>query len=247
MTLLSLTKVTRRYGEGRRDVAVLDHVNMDVGAGDFLGVWGPRRSGKTTLLRIAAGIEAPDEGAVCFDGHLLSAMNASQRARLLRADGMAHVSGTWQPQLNQPTVDSVAMCLLSERTSLREARPLARRALEKVGAGSCADVWTSKLSLGERIRVGLARALVREPRLLLVDEPAVSPSPVECEELYRLLRRLAQDTNLAVVIASEHLDALEGARTLMSISDGTLRRMDSEGVVISFADRRAERSGPGLR
>jgi ABC-type lipoprotein export system ATPase subunit len=248
MTLLSLTQVTRRYGEGRREIAVLDRVSMEVAVGDFLGIWGPRRSGKSTLLTIAAGIEPPDDGAVCFDGHLLTNMSSGRRARLLRSDGIAHVSGSWQPQLNQPTVDSVAMALLSDRVSLREARPLARRVLEKVGVGSCADVWTSSLSLGERVRVSLARALVREPRLLLVDEPAASPSPVEREELYRLLRELAQTPDFAVVIASEHLDALEGAHRLMSISDGTLRSMDSGGVVLSFPDRRAGgRAGPALR
>jgi ABC-type lipoprotein export system ATPase subunit len=237
MTLLSLTQVTRRYGDGRREVVVLDRVNMDVHAGDFLGIWGPRRSGKTTLLRVAAGIESPGAGAVCFDGHLLTSMSAGERARLLRNHGIAHVCGDWRPQLNQPTVDSVAMSLLSERMSLREARPLARRALEKVGVSECADVWTGRLSQGERIRVGLARALVRQPRLLLVDEPGVSPSPVEREELFALLRSFAREHKLALVIASEDLDALQGATRRMTISDGLLRSMDSSGVVLAFPAR----------
>ena len=243
MTLLSLTQVTKRYGDGRRDVAVLDRICMEVTAGDFVGVWGPRRSGKKTLLRVAAGIESPSGGAVCFDGHVLTQMGAGERARLLRTHGIAHVSGDWRPQLNQPTIDSVAISLLGDRVSLREARPLARRALDRVGAGGCADVWTGRLSQGERIRVGLARALVREPRLLLVDEPAVSPSPIECEELYELLRSLARDGELAIVIASEDLNALEGTRRNMSISNGVLRSMDSDGVVVSFPNRHAGRMG----
>lgn len=244
MTLLSLTQVTRRYGDGRREVAVLDRVCMEVDAGDFVGVWGPRRSGKTTLLRVAAGIEAPNAGAVCFDGHVLTRMGAGERARLLRTHGIAHVSGDWRPQLSQLAVDSVAMPMLSDRTSLREARPLARRALTRVGAGDCADVATSRLSQGERIRVALARAIVREPRLLLVDEPAVSPSPLECGELYALLRSLARERGLAVVVASEDLEALEEARRIMSISNGELRSMDPAGVVLAFPDRRAARAEP---
>ena len=244
MTLLSLTQVTRRYGDGRREVAVLDRVCMEVDAGDFVGVWGPRRSGKTTLLRVAAGIEAPNAGAVCFDGHVLTRMGAGARARLLRTNGIAHVSGDWRPHLSQLAVDSVAMTLLSDRTALREARTLARRALTRVGAGDCADVATSRLSQGERIRVALARAIVREPRLLLIDEPAVSPSPLECGELYALLRSLARERGLAVVVASEDLEALEEARRIMSISNGELRSMDPAGVVLAFPDRRAARAEP---
>jgi len=237
MTLLSLTQVTRRYGDGRREVTVLDRVCMEVAAEDFVGVWGPRRSGKTTLLRVAAGIEVPNAGAVCFDGRVLTQMGANERARAMRTHGIAHVAGDWRPQLNQHCIDSVAMALLGDRVSLREARPLARRALERVGAGACAEEWTGRLSAGERMRVALARGLVREPRLLLVDEPTVSPSAIESHELYALLRSLACEGGPAVVLASEDLEALEGARRIMSISDGELRSMDSEGVVVSFPGR----------
>jgi putative ABC transport system ATP-binding protein len=217
---------------------------MDIDAGDFVGVWGPRRSGKTTLLRVAAGIEAPNAGAVCFDGHVLTSMSAGERARILRTHGIAHVCGDWRPQLSQLAVDSVAMPLLSDRAALRPARRLARRALERVGAGECADVGTNRLSQGERVRVALARAIVREPRLLLVDEPAVSPSPLECGELYALLRSLARDSRLAVLVASEDLEPLEGARRVMSISNGELRSMDPAGVVLAFPNRRAARAEP---
>jgi predicted ABC-type transport system involved in lysophospholipase L1 biosynthesis ATPase subunit len=244
MTLLSLTQVTRRYGDGRRKVTVLDRVSMEVDAEDFLGIWGPRRSGKTTLLRVAAGIEMPDSGAVCFDGRVLTEMGPNERARTLRAHGIAHVCGDWQPQLNQLCIDSVAMALLGDRVSLREARPLARRALERVGAGACAEEWTGRLSPGERMQLALARGLAREPRLLLVDEPAVSPSPIECQELYALLRSLARTDGLAIVLASEDLAALEGTRRIMSISGGDLRSMDSEGVVVSFPGRYNGRAEP---
>lgn len=246
MTLLSLTQVTRRCGDGRREVTVLDRVCMEVAAQDFIGIWGPRRSGKTMLLRVAAGIEVPDSGAVCFDGHILTRMGSGERARVLRTHGIAHVSGDWRPQLNQPCIDSVAMALLGDRVSLREARPLARRALERVGAGSCADLSTGRLSAGERVRVALARGLIREPRLLLVDEPAISPSPIECQELYALLRSLAGEDGRAILVASADLDALEGARRIMSISDGDLRPMDSEGVVVSFPSRHLGRTRPSV-
>lgn len=92
----------------------------------------------------------------------------------------------------------------------------------------------SRLSTSQRLRVCLAMALVREPRLLLIDEPAVLPSPMESEELYALIRSLGEQRELAVVIASEDLAPLGGTHRKMVISSGSVRSMDSRGVVVPF-------------
>jgi ABC-type cobalamin/Fe3+-siderophores transport system ATPase subunit len=243
--LLSLTEVTRRYADGQREIAVLDRVSLEIDPGDHVGVWGPRRSGKSTLLRIMAGFEAPDEGTVRFDGHVTTAMSSRERSRLLRGGGVALVSSEWRPQVNRPVVDLVATAAMGGGMTLHLARPRARQALARVGAWEHADVRAGRLSLGERIRVGLAAAMVREPRLLLVDEPAVLPSPRESEELYALLRSLGHSADLAVVIASEDLAAIHGSRRTMAVSSGEVRSMDRPGVVLSFP-KRARTGDAGL-
>jgi putative ABC transport system ATP-binding protein len=239
--LLSLTQVTRRHVDGRREIIVLDEISLQIDYGDFVGMWGPKRSGKSTLLRMMAGTEQPDSGEVRFDGRSVSAMSARRRSRLLRRGGIALVSSDWRTQIVRPVVELVATAGASDGTSMREARTLARKALGRVGATDCADAETDHLTLGERLRVALAMALVREPRLLLVDEPAALPSPLEGEEFYRLLRSLGGERDLAVVIASENLAALSGTLRTMAVSSGEVRSMDKDGVVVRFPGASASR------
>lgn len=240
--LLSLTQVTKRYFDGRRELVVLDGVSLSIDRGDFIGMWGPKRSGKSTLLRVMAGIEQPDSGEALIEGRSLTSMSARQRSRLLRRGGIALAPSDWRTQIVRPVVELVALAGGGDGTSMREARMLAREALARVEASGCADVRTDRLTLGERLRVGLAMALVRDPCLLLVDEPAVLPSPLDSDELYALLRSLGNDRSLAVVIASENVAALAGARRTISISSGEVRSMDQQGVIVPFPAPLASRA-----
>jgi ABC-type cobalamin/Fe3+-siderophores transport system ATPase subunit len=233
-SLLSLTQVTKRQADGRREIIVLDSVSLQIDHGDFAGVWGPKRSGKSTLLRVMAGVEQADTGEVRFDGQRVSGMPARKRSRLLRYGGIALVSSDWRTQIVRPVVELVATARASDGAPMREARMLARKALGRVDATDCADAQTDRLTLGERLRVALAMALVREPRLLLVDEPAVLPSPLEGEDFYALLRSLGAERDLAVVIASENLTALSGTVRTMAVSGGEVRSMDQNGVIVRF-------------
>jgi ABC-type lipoprotein export system ATPase subunit len=233
--LLSFEQVSKRYPEGRGSTTVLDRVSLEIDAGDFVGLWGPRRAGKTTLLRIAAAIELPDEGKVCFDGHVVAELSRRERARLLRHRGIGLTSASGAPLSGGRAVEYVALPLLSDGISVREAEPLARRALERADATAYADLDLARLAVGERMRVELARALVHGPRLLLVDEPATLPSPRDAQRLYELLGTLGRSRELAVVIASEDVEALQGVSRMMSISDGVLRSTDAPGVVVRFA------------
>lgn len=243
MALLSLSQITRRVSDGRHKVAILDRVSMEIDAGDFIGLWGPRRSGKSTLLRVIAGIELPDEGTVCLDGQDMTHLSARTRTRLLRHRGIALASAEWRSK--DSAVTDVALGLLPDGLSLRAAEVTARKVMDTVGVREQADLDVNLLTLGERMRVSLAKALVHEPRLLLVDEPAVLSSPRESQELYGVLRSLGKRRDLAVLIASEELKPLQGTRRSMSLSDGVLRSMDQHGEVLPF-EQRADVGGPAL-
>jgi putative ABC transport system ATP-binding protein len=237
LSLFSLEHVSKRYPDGRGLITALDDVSLDVDAGNYVGVWGMRRSGKTTLLEVAAGREPPDEGRVSFAGQDVTSMSPDRRARLQRRGGIGLLRSDWRPERNKAVIEHVALPLLSDGMSLREARQPAWRALERVGVSRCGYMSADELSQSERMRVALAQLLVHEPRLLLVDEPAVLLRPSEGVELYELLRSLVSDSGLAIVVASEDIAPIRKAQRTMSIGDGKLRSLEEPGIVVQFPDR----------
>lgn len=240
MTLLSFERVGKAY---TRAGVVLEGFDLDVGPGDFVGVWGERRSGKTTLLRLAAGIEAPDSGSVCFDGRDMAGMSETERSRLrLREIGMATTTTDTSILLadrSTTVVEQVALPLVFTGLSRREAAAVAHRYLGMVGAGECVRAAPFELRPGESTRVALARALIREPRLLLVDEPAVTHSPAERESIRDLLHELSRSLRLATLVASEEVAMMAGAPRILSVGDGKVISSEPSGTVVPFPAARA--------
>lgn len=242
MSLLSLAHVGKCYWDGRLQIKVLEDACLDVEAGEWVGVWGARRSGKSTLLQLMAARLQPDEGDVLFAGVSLTSMSSDARARMLRSGGLGVLEGDWRPQRNQPAIEHVALPLLSDGMSLREARRPAYEALERTGVAGCAHMMSGRLSAAERVRVDLARVLVRRPRVVMVDEPGALLRPSEAVQLYELLRALSSTDRVAVVLASEELAPLRSSQRIVSIGDGRLRAMEQPGTLVQFPDQPRRRS-----
>jgi ABC-type lipoprotein export system ATPase subunit len=242
--LLCFEQVSKAYPDGRRRTVVLERTSFEIYRGEHVGVLGSRRSGKSTLLRLAAGVEAPDEGTVAFEGRDVARLSTVERDRLLRRRIGLLASEGWRAAKGERVVDLVALPLVSDGATLHEAQRRARRTLNWAGATEYADDLAASLGVGERMRVMLARALVREPDLLLVDEPAVVPSPSERDAFYELLRAGAREHHATLVVASEDSDATRRTDVLMSIGDGELLRTGGKpGVVVPFVPRSARSPG----
>ena len=211
-----LDSVTQRHLHGRIERVALNDVSLEVHAGELVSVWGPRRSGRSTLLRIAAGIELATEGRVVFDGYDL----ARCRDRALGRE-IGYVKLNFSPLEGGSVLEQVANGLLAERMSAGIVRRTAQEALVRVGAESCAELAPSDLDAGEVARVAIARALVRSPKLLVADEPASGVDLQQRDSILRLLRTIA-NSGVAVLTATGDGAALAGVDHALSLDRGSL-------------------------
>lgn len=207
MSLLTLEHVHKTYRRGSRTVTALDDVSLRVEPGEHVAVWGDRRSGRTTLLRIAAGLEAPDRGMVSFAGNTAGGRGWVQASPLAT---------------RQAIVDYVGLPLLARGIGAAEARERARQQLAKVGASACAGMRAGELEAADLLRVGLAQALVTGPQLIIVDEPTRDVDVLEREPVMDLLRRVADD-GAAVLTTTGEAIGVAGVDRVLTIADGKVR------------------------
>lgn len=167
--IVTLDKVSKTY-PGVETVHAIQRVSLSIEVGEIVVLFGPSGAGKSTLLLLAAGVLEPDEGLIVSHGRNLATLSKDQVAGRLRDQvGISYQN----PRLlaGQTVLDNVALKLLSGPTRLRDARRLAAPWLAKTGLAHRLEHYPHQLSGGEQQRVGLARALIGNPSLLLLDEP----------------------------------------------------------------------------
>ena len=219
--ILGIENVSKSFSRSGDRVEALINVSIQLDRGDFMGILGPGSAGKTTLLKLAAGLESPDVGTVTYRGKSLSDMKSSE-IRLYRRREVGCVWGSryLNPGLN--VLDNVALPLLLDGCDHRSAESRAREQLAAVGVEHCTRAKSDELSDGELQRVAIAQALVTNPRLLLADEPAANLDLYEQDSLLALFQSLARDAKMAVLITDTDATALMRARPILYLRDGEL-------------------------
>jgi energy-coupling factor transporter ATP-binding protein EcfA2 len=220
MSLLELENVARRHpplrgAGGAHERTILRDVTLELDAGEMVAIWGLRRCGRSTLLRIAAGIEPADSGLVRFAGGELTGAGD-----LALGGGIGYCA---RASLDAPSVlDELLLGQLARGVRGALARARAYTALARVSAADCAVRALHELDGAEELRVALARALALEPSLLVIDDPVRGVDLLQRDSILALLRSLA-DEGIAVLISTEEATALAGADRALSLADGVLR------------------------
>jgi ABC-type lipoprotein export system ATPase subunit len=217
LSLLELKGVNKRHHRGRVERLVLSKVSLELEAGELVAVLGLRRSGRSTLLRVAAGMERPDEGSVHFDGRDL----ARDRDKILGRE-IGFVQPHFSAGEGGSVLEQVAGGLLAERITFAARRRRALEVLVDVGAESCEGLYPKDLDAGETVRVAVARALVSSPRLLVVDEPTNGVDIADRDPILRLLRGVA-NRGVAVLMSTGDGAALAGVDRVFTLDHGQLR------------------------
>ena len=214
--------VERRFVEGTTTLEVLRGLNLEVRAGERLGVIGASGSGKTTLLQILGGLDRPDAGTIEVDGRDLHGISEQERGAVRnRTIGFVyqfhHLLGEFSAQEN------VAMPLLVRRMGALDAATRAAALLGRVGLGERLTHRPHQLSGGERQRAAVARALVTAPRLVLADEPTGNLDGRNAEQVFALMLELNRELGTSLVVVTHDPRLAARMDRVLELDQGVLR------------------------
>ena len=215
---LEITDAVLELGDGDSRVRALDDVSLTVMPGEFVAIVGPSGSGKSSLLAIAGALAQPDRGSVRVHGTDLASLSKGARTRFrLNQIGFVFQSGNLLPSLTASDQLRLAGRLAGNR------RVKTEDFLSAVGMSHRAGHRPGQLSGGERQRVGIARALVNSPSLLLVDEPTAALDRHRSHEVVELLADRAHASGVAVVMVTHDHDVLAHCDRVLEMVDGRLQ------------------------
>jgi putative ABC transport system ATP-binding protein len=229
--VLELRDLVKHYpAVGGEPVRAVDGVSLRVEAGEMVALYGPSGSGKTTLLLMVATLLAPTAGAVLIGGRDVSSLS-EREASSFRLSELGFIRQNFDLLPGVSAIDNAVLKLLKSMRwseAQREIAPL----LERLGLGERLRHRAETLSMGERQRVMIARALSTDPRLLLADEPTGSLDTQRGREVLELLRGLCRERGVAVVLVSHDPMAAEYADRVLALRDGKLGDYQTERVYV---------------
>jgi len=211
----------KTYQRGGEEIHVLQGLNLDVDAGEFIAFMGPSGSGKTTLLNLLGGLDVPSEGSVTVAGDEITRMSA----RKLTTWRARHVGFVFQMYNLIPVLtafQNVELPLLLTGLSKAERRRHVETALTVVGLADRMRHYPRQLSGGQEQRVGIARAIVADPTFLLCDEPTGDLDRKSADEVLDLLGRLAGEHGKTILMVTHDPLAAERARVVLHLEKGVL-------------------------
>jgi putative ABC transport system ATP-binding protein len=214
---VSVRGLERRFG-GPPEVVALHPCDFDVGHGDFVAVTGPSGSGKTTLLSLLGLLDTPTSGSYLLDGVDTASMSDRQRTAM-RAHRIGFVFQAFHLVGYRSVTDNVELGLTYQGTNRRQRRRLALEIIDQVGLDQRRDALCTTLSGGEKQRVAIARSLIRQPTLMLCDEPTGNLDTATSNQVLDLIEQVNLQ-GVTVVMITHDPDVANRATRRLTITDG---------------------------
>ncbi len=223
-SLVRVRGLDKKYQRGSEEIHVLQGLNLDVDAGDFVAFMGPSGSGKTTLLNLLGGLDVPSAGSITVAGDEITHMSAGK----LTAWRARHVGFIFQMYNLIPVLtafQNVELPLLLTRLSKAERRRHVETALQVVGLADRMHHFPRQLSGGQEQRVAIARAIVADPTFLLCDEPTGDLDRKSADEIMDLLARLVREHKKTLLLVTHDPAVAERADVVLHLNKGVLEEI----------------------
>ena len=221
MTAIRCHKLCKTFLQGDETITGLDHVDLDIGSGEFVCLSGPSGSGKTTLLNAIGGLDTPDSGEI-----RIGALQVERLDRGALADmRLHHIGFVFQSYNLIPVLsarENVEFVMEVQGVPAAERRQKATGILREVGLEGMEDRRPAQLSGGQQQRVAVARAIVSRPDLVLADEPTANLDSVASTQLMDLFAELNRNHGVTFVIATHDKRVMRYARRLIKMRDGKI-------------------------
>ena len=219
--IVRATNVHKSFRRGSEQIDVLQGVNLEIPRGEFLALMGPSGSGKTTLLNLIGGLDAPTGGRIEVGGVDISRMGGAALARW-RSQNIGFVFQLYNLLPVLTAERNVELPLLLTKLSKAQRRKHVEIALRVVGLADRAKHYPRQLSGGQEQRVGIARAIVTDPTLLLCDEPTGDLDRKAGDEILDLLQALNREHGKTIIMVTHDPHAAERATQVLHLEKGTL-------------------------
>jgi branched-chain amino acid transport system ATP-binding protein len=207
----------RRLDKSFRGLKAVSHASFTVTEGDIVGLIGPNGAGKTTIFNMVAGVHTPDSGEIIFNQRKIQGLRADE----VCAAGIGRTFQIVKPFAGLSVLDNVMVGGFLREKNTSSARALSISILDKLGLGAKRDLPASSLTLPDRKRLEVARALATRPRLLLLDEVMAGLRPTECDQMVEVLRELNRADGLTIVLIEHVMRAVMAlARDIVVLHHG---------------------------
>ncbi len=220
--MIKIRSLTKTFTKNGSKLVVLDHIDLDIGRGEFVMVLGESGSGKTTLLNILGAIDTADSGEIIIEGFgdILSA--SDKRLAEYRNRVVGHIFQTFNLKKIYTAHANVKVPLLLRSVPTNNPDQRIMRALERVGLAGREFYRPPELSEGQCQRVAIARAIVNEPQILLADEPTGNLDPKTARKIMDLLVSLTQDDGVTLLMVTHDVSMLEYAQKTVNLERGRI-------------------------